>query len=126
MAAACGRVAVSTFRFGTEIDIELHGLRGAVLVTTAVREIPGMTAGGRSFAAVPGISSISQEEDWPVFRYDPGTEVLKLRSERRYIDEAYLRLHGSLPDKPLRFDNMMAPGQATFRGQHCSVSSSRR
>lgn len=116
-AATCGRVAVSTFRFGTEIDIEPHGLCGAILVTTAVRGTAGMTTAGRAFAAAPGLSFISQEEDRPVFRYDSGTEVLKLRFERRYIDEAYQKLHGSLPEKMLRFDSMMAPGPAALRWQ---------
>jgi AraC-like DNA-binding protein len=108
---------VSTFQFGTEIDIEPHGLCGAILVTTAVRGSAGMTAGGRSFAAAPGLSFVSQEEDRPVFRYDSGTEVLKLRFERRHIEETYLKMHGDLPDKTLRFDSMMAAGQPALRWQ---------
>lgn len=116
-AAACGRIAVSTFQFGTAIDIEPQGLCGAILVTTAVRGTAGMTAGGCSFAAAPGISFVSQEEDRPVFRYDPGTEVLKLRFERRHIEDTYMKMHGDLPGKALRFDSMMASGQPALRWQ---------
>lgn len=116
-AAACGNVALSTFSFGANVDIEPHGLEGAVLVTTAVRGRAGMAAGGRVVGADPGSGFVSQEEDGPVFLYDADTEVLKLRFERRRLEQACLKLYGCLPGVPLRFDSVMAPSPATQRWQ---------
>lgn len=116
-AASCGKVALSTFSFGSNLDIEPQGLEGAILVTTAVRGRAGMTAGGKFFSAEPGATFISQEEDRPVFLYDPDTEVLKLRFERRRVEEACMKMYDCVPDAPLHFDSLMALPQSTQRWQ---------
>jgi AraC-like DNA-binding protein len=107
-AASYGRVALSTFSFGSTVDIEPKGLEGAVLVTTAVRGRAGLTVGGQVFAAATGGTFISQEEDRPLFLYDPDTEVLKLRFERRRMEEACMKMYDCLPSTPLHFDSVMA------------------
>jgi hypothetical protein len=99
-AASCGKVALSTFSFGSNVDIEPKGLEGAILVTTAVRGRAGMAAGGRIFGADAGTTFVSQEEDRPVFLYDPDTEVLKLRFERRRMEEACMKMYDCLPSTP--------------------------
>lgn len=114
-AADCGRVAVSTFRFGTDIEIEPRGLEGAILVTTAVQGRAGMAAGGRTLGAESGVSFISHEEDRPTFLYEPDTEVLKLRFERRRVEEMCVRMYDSIPDAPLHFDGLMAQPAAVQR-----------
>ncbi|PJJ06675.1 AraC-like DNA-binding protein [Janthinobacterium sp. 67] len=114
-AADCGRVAVSTFHFGTNIEIEPRGLEGAILVTTAVQGRAGMAAGGRTLGASSGVSFISQEEDRPTFLYEPDTEVLKLRFERRRVEEMCVRMYDNLPDAPLHFDGLMAQPAAVQR-----------
>jgi AraC-like DNA-binding protein len=116
-AASCGKVALSTFSFGTTVDIEPNGLEGAILVTTAVRGRAGLTVGGQVFAAAAGGTFISQEEDRPLFLYDPDTEVLKLRFERRRVEEACMKMYDCLPGAPLHFDSVMALPQATQRWQ---------
>jgi AraC-like DNA-binding protein len=114
-AADCGRVAVSTFRFGTNVEIEPRGLEGAIPVTTAVQGKAGMAAGGRTLGAASGASFISQEEDRPIFLYEPDTEVLKLRFERRRVEEMCVRMYDSVPDAPLHFDGLMAQPGAVQR-----------
>ncbi|WP_137174150.1 AraC family transcriptional regulator [Massilia sp. HP4] len=114
-AADCGRVAVSTFRFGTNIDIEPRGLEGAILVTTAVHGKAGMAAAGRTLGAASGVSFISHEEDRPTFLYEPDTEVLKLRFERRRVEEMCVRMYDSVPDTPLHFEGVMAQPAAVQR-----------
>jgi AraC-like DNA-binding protein len=116
-ATSCGKVALSTFSFGSNVDIEPKGLEGAILVTTAVRGRAGMAAGGRIFGADAGTTFISQEEDRPVFFYDPDTEVLKLRFERRRMEEACMKMYDCLPSTPLHFDSLMALPQAAQRWQ---------
>lgn len=116
-AASCGKVALSTFSFGSNVDIEPKGLEGAILVTTAVRGRAGMAVGGRIFAAADGGTFISQAEDRPIFLYDPDTEVLKLRFERRRMEEACMKMYGCLPSTPLHFDSIMALPQAMQRWQ---------
>jgi hypothetical protein len=114
-AASCGKVALSTFSFGSTVDIEPKGLEGAVLVTTAVRGRAGLTVGGQVFATAAGGTFISQEEDRPLFLYDPDTEVLKLRFERRRMEEACMKMYDCLPSTPLHFDSVMVLPQATQR-----------
>jgi AraC-like DNA-binding protein len=116
-AASCGKVALSTFSFGSNVDIEPKGLEGAILVTTAVRGRAGMAVDGQVFTAAGGSTFISQEEDRPVFLYDPDTEVLKLRFERRRMEEACMKMYDCLPSAPLHFDSIMALPQATQRWQ---------
>jgi AraC-like DNA-binding protein len=116
-AASCGKVAISTFRFGSTIDIEPKGLDGAILVTTAVKGRAGMCVGGRTFGASPGATFVSQEEDRPTFLYDPDTEVLKLRFERRRVEEACVKMYDCLPDTPLHFDSLMDQPHAAQRWQ---------
>jgi AraC-like DNA-binding protein len=116
-AASCGRVALSTFRFGTSIDIEPRGLEGAILVTTAVTGRAGMAAGGSTVGAGPGATFISQEEDSPTFLYEPDTEVLKLRFERRRFEDACIKMYDRIPDAPLRFHTQMTLPHATARWQ---------
>jgi AraC-like DNA-binding protein len=116
-AASCGKVALSTFSFGSNVDIEPKGLEGAILVTTAVRGRAGMAVGGQIFGAAAGSTFISQEEDRPVFLYDPDTEVLKLRFERRRMEEACMKMYDCLPRAPLHFDSVMALPQAAQRWQ---------
>jgi AraC-like DNA-binding protein len=116
-AASCGKVALSTFSFGSTVDIEPKGLEGAILVTTAVSGRAGMAVGGQVFAAAGGSTFISQEEDRPVFLYDPETEVLKLRFERRRMEEACMKMYDCLPSAPLHFDSIIALPQAAQRWQ---------
>ena len=114
-ATSCGHVAISTFRFGTTIDIEPHGLEGAILVTTGIRGKAAMAAGGRMVEVMPGASFISHEEDRPRFLYDPDTEVLKLRFERRRVEEMCVRMYDGLPHAPLHFDGVMSQPSAMRR-----------
>jgi AraC-like DNA-binding protein len=114
-AAQCGKVAMSTFSFGANVEIEPRGLDGAILVTTAVGGRAGMAVGGRIFGATAGATFISQPEDRPVFHYDTDTEVLKLRFERGRVEQACVNMYDCLPDTPLRFDNVMAQPEAAQR-----------
>lgn len=114
-ATDCGLVAVSTFRFGTDIEIEPRGLEGAILVTTAVHGKAGMAAGGRTVGGAAGVSFIAQAEDRPTFLYAPDTEVLKLRFERHRVEEMCVRMYDSVPDAPLHFDGLMAQPAAVQR-----------
>jgi AraC-like DNA-binding protein len=114
-ATTCGRIAISTFRFGTSIDIEPHGLEGAILVTTGIRGKASMAAGGRIVEVLPGASFISHEEDRPTFLYEPDTEVLKLRFERRRVEEMCMRMYDGLPHAPLHFEDVIAQPLAMRR-----------
>jgi AraC-like DNA-binding protein len=106
---------LSTFSFGSTIEIEPRGLDGAILVTTAIGGRAGMAVGGRLVGAAPGATFISQEEDRPVFHYDADTEVLKLRFERGRVEQACVHMYDCLPDAPLHFDSVMARPEAAQR-----------
>lgn len=114
-AALCGHIGLSTFRFGTKIDIRPQGLAGAILVTTAVRGRAGMAHGDRMFGAAPGATFIAQEEDHPTFLYQPDTEVLKLRFERSRVEELCVKVYDWLPGTPLKFDASMSLPHAATR-----------
>lgn len=106
-AASCGSIALSNFKFGTTIDIVPHGLGGAILVTTAVHGMAGMAVCGKTVGTGPGGTFISQEEDAPTFLYEPDTEVLKLRFERRRFESACIKMYGRIPAEPLHFHTQM-------------------
>jgi len=114
-AAACGAVAISTFRFGTTIDIVPKGLAGAILVTTAVKGRAGMALGRTMLGTGAGGSFIAQEEDCPTFCYEPDTEVLKLRFERRRFEQACIKMYDRIPTAPLRFQTQMTLPHASAR-----------
>ena len=114
-AAHCGHVALSTFQFGADIDIEPRGLDGAILVTTAVRGKAGIAVRGGVHAIAPGATFITQPEDRPTFLYEPATEVLKLRFERHRVEELCVRMYERVPDAPLRFDGLLVAPAASRR-----------
>ena len=114
-AAPCGRVAVSTFKFGRPVEIVPQGLAGAVLVTTAISGRAGLLSRGVTRAIGAGASFISHEEDDPTFVYDVDTEVLKLRFDRRRFEALSFKMHDQARNGPLRFDNLMANGDAGGR-----------
>lgn len=114
-AATCGNVAVSTFQFGRSVEIVPLGLAGAVLVTTAISGRAGLSSSRDIFGAKPGATFVSQEEDDPVFLYDPDTEVLKLRFERSRFEKFGAKLHDHAPRGGLRFDCRMSSPEANHR-----------
>jgi hypothetical protein len=114
-AATCGNVAMSTFQFGRTVEIVPQGLAGAVLVTTAISGRAGLSSSRDTFGAKPGATFVSQEEDSPVFLYDPDTEVLKLRFERSRFEKFGAKLHDHAPRGGLRFDCRMSSPEANNR-----------
>jgi AraC-like DNA-binding protein len=114
-AAVCGHVAISTFQFGRSLEIVPHGLAGAVLVTTAIAGRAGLTSNRGVYGAECGATFVSQEEDSPVFMYDPDTEVLKLRFERSRFEKFGAKLHDHAPHGDLRFDYRMPSEEASNR-----------
>lgn len=114
-AASCGHVAISTFQFGRSVEIEPQGLAGAVLVTTAIAGRAGLASNKGMFGAEAGGTFVSQEEDEPVFLYDPDTEVLKLRFDRSRFEQFSLKLHDHLPHDGLRFDYRMTSPESSHR-----------
>lgn len=106
-AASCGRVAISTFSFGTTVDVVPNGLAGAILVTTAVRGKAGIAVRGNSCGVEAGSTFISQEEDSPTFRYEPDTEVIKLRFDRRCFEDFCFKTYHHLSEVPLHFHTLM-------------------
>lgn len=107
-AAMCGRVAISTFKFGRTVDIVPQGLAGAVLVTTAISGRAGLASGGATYGIRAGATFVSQEEDHPTFLYAADTEVLKLRFDRSRFEEFCFKMHDRAPGGPLRFDYLMS------------------
>lgn len=114
-AAACGQVAVSTFQFGRSVEITPQGLAGAVLVTTAISGRAGLSSSRGIFAAECGATFVSQEEDSPVFIYQPDTEVLKLRFDRSRFEQFGAKLQDQAPHGGLRFDHCMSSPEANNR-----------
>jgi AraC-like DNA-binding protein len=114
-AATCGDVAISTFQFGRTVEIEPQGLTGAVLVTTAIAGRAGLGTRHGLYGAQCGATFVSQEEDRPVFLYEPDTEVLKLRFDRSRFEAFSLKLHDEAPHGSLRFDYRMPSSEASHR-----------
>ncbi|MGK5078708.1 AraC family transcriptional regulator [Janthinobacterium sp. HLX7-2] len=114
-AAACGHVAISTFQFGRSVEITPQGLADAVLVTTAIAGRAGLASSRGIYGIECGATFVSQEEDSPVFLYDPDTEVLKLRFERSRFEKFSLKLHDHIPSGRLRFDYPMSSPDASNR-----------
>jgi AraC-like DNA-binding protein len=114
-AAACGKVGVSTFRFGRPVDIIPQGLTDAILVTTAIKGKAGMSTNGNSCSIAFGSSFISHEEDCPRFLYDTDTEVLKLRFNRRHVEEFAMKMYGHGFKGPLHFHTEMSLPHAAQR-----------
>jgi AraC-like DNA-binding protein len=114
-AATCGNVAISTFQFGRTVEIEPQGLTGAVLVTTAITGRAGLSTRHGLYGAQSGATFVSQEEDRPVFLYDPDTEVLKLRFDRSRFEAFSLKLDDEAPTDRLRFDYRMPSSEASYR-----------
>lgn len=115
----CAHVAISTFQFGRTLEIFPHGLADAVLVTTAIAGRAGLHAGpgnGRHMHGIgPGRTFVSQEEDRPSFLYEPDTEVLKLRFDRRRLDSFSRQAGDYAATGPLRFDYLMPADAASLR-----------
>ncbi len=108
-AAACGGIAMSTFKFGRPVDIVPQELGGSILVTTAIAGLAGLRGKDGTCGIQAGATFISQEEDSPTFMYDGDTEVLKLRFDRRRIEEFCGKVHDQVPKGRLRFDHLMSP-----------------
>jgi AraC-like DNA-binding protein len=112
-AARCGSIAVSTFTFGRAVDIIPSGMEGALLVTTAIHGSAAIASGGGVFHAGAGETLLAQDEDAPTFIYAPDTEVLKLRFDRRRLEQMAAQVAGRDTAAPLHFDTAMtAPGAA--------------
>ena len=110
-AAACGNVAISTFKFGRPLDIVPQGLAGAVLVTTAISGRAGLEGADGRWAIRPGASFISQQEHSPTFSYDVDTEVLKLRFDRHRLEELRFKMEHRASGGQLCFERLMSqPG----------------
>jgi AraC-like DNA-binding protein len=113
-AAQCGAIAVSTFTFGRAVDIVPTGMQDSLLVTTAIHgcaAIASVASGGAVVRAGVGETLIAHGEDAPTFVYGPDTEVLKLRFDRRRLQQCGARLYGHDAPVPLHFDPAMtAPG----------------
>jgi AraC-like DNA-binding protein len=107
-AARCGQVAVGSFSFGRTIGIVPNALADAIVVTTATRGVAAIEIGGRTFSMDTGATVITHEEDAPVFRYEPDTEVLKVRFHRSRLEDFYARTRGrGAPRERLRFDTVL-------------------
>lgn len=107
-AARCGQVAVGSFSFGRTIGIVPNALADAIVVTTATRGTAAIEIGGRTFSMDTGATVIAHEEDAPVFRYQPDTEVLKLRFHRSRLEDFHARTRGGrVPGGRLRFDTVL-------------------
>jgi AraC-like DNA-binding protein len=112
-AARCGAIAVSTFTFGRAVDIVPSGMDGALLVTTAIHGSAAVVSGGALHRAGVGETLLAHGEDAPTFVYAPDTEVLKLRFDRRRLEQCGARIYGRAVQAPLHFDAAaMAPGAA--------------
>jgi AraC-like DNA-binding protein len=112
-AALCGSIAVSTFAFGRAVEIVPSGMDGALLVTTAIHGSAAIASRGEVFRAGVGETLIAHGEDAPTFVYAPDTEVLKLRFDRRRLEDFAARVTGHDVSAPLHFDTAMtAPGAA--------------
>jgi len=116
-AALCGQVAVGTFSFGRTVDIVPNGLTDAVIVTTATRGRAAIAIGGIDYGMHPGETVIAHEEDHPVFRYEPDTEVLKLRFHRSRLEDFHGRSVGgaAVRRERLRFASAMSDADAIAR-----------
>ena len=113
-AALCGTIAVSTFSFGRSLDIVPSGMDGALLVTTAIRGSAAIDSRAGLARAGVGETLIAHGEDAPTFVYAPDTEVLKLRFDRRRLEQFGERVYGHAASGPLHFDSAMtAPGAAS-------------
>lgn len=107
-AARCGQVAIGSFSFGRTIGIVPNALADAIVVTTATRGTAAIEIGGRSFSMDTGATVIAHEEDAPVFRYTPDTEVLKVRFHRSRLGAFHARTRGwAAHGERLRFDTML-------------------
>jgi AraC-like DNA-binding protein len=116
-AARCGQVAVGSFAFGRTVDIVPNALAGAIVVTTATRGRAAIDIGGRTFAMDVGETVIAHEEDDPVFRYQPDTEVLKLRFQRSKLEDFFARSSGArmAPRHRLRFETALSDPDSAAR-----------
>jgi AraC-like DNA-binding protein len=114
-AAACGGIAMSTFKFGRQMDIVPQELAGSVLVTTAIAGRAGLGVKGGACGIEAGATFISQQEDSPTFMYDADTEVLKLRFDRGRIEEFCGKVHDQAPKGLLRFESLMIQPEAGER-----------
>lgn len=116
-AALCGQVAVGTFSFGRTVDIVPNGLADAVIVTTATRGRAAIGIGGVDYRMHAGDTVIAHEEDHPVFRYEPDTEVLKLRFHRSRLEDFHARSAGThaVGRERLRFATAMSDADAAVR-----------
>lgn len=114
-AAWCGGVAMSTFKFGRQVEIVPQELAGSVLVTTAIAGRAGLRVKGGACGIQAGATFISQEEDSPTFLYEADTEVLKLRFDRGRIEEFCGKVHDQVPKGRLRFDHLMSVPEAGDR-----------
>lgn len=107
-AARCGQVAVGSFSFGRTIGIVPKALADAIVVTTATRGMAAIDIAGQTFSMVTGATVIAHEEDAPVFRYAPDTEVLKVRFHRSRLEDFHARTRGRAgPGQRLRFDTVL-------------------
>lgn len=108
-AALCGQMAIGTFSFGRTVDIMPNGLANAVIVTTAIRGRAAIHIDGATYGMNTGETVIAHEDDRPVFRYEPDTEVLKLRFHRARLESMQARTGGvdTLQRSRLRFDTRM-------------------
>lgn len=105
-AAKCGQIAVSTFSFGRDIEIVPRGLADSILVTTVVGGRAGLLLDNTCCEARIGTTFFSQEEDKPRFLYEPETEVLKLRFDRRRFETFCSKVIGHEVKAALRFHAM--------------------
>lgn len=107
-AARCGHVAVGSFSFGRTIGIVPNALADAIVVTTATRGLAAVELGGQTFSMDTGATVIAHEEDAPVFRYAPDTEVLKVRFHRSRLEAFHARTRGrAAPGTRLRFETVL-------------------
>ncbi|MGK5081604.1 AraC family transcriptional regulator [Janthinobacterium sp. HLX7-2] len=114
-AALCCSVSVSTFAFGRAVDIVPSGLADALLVTTAIRGSIAIASGGRLLEVGVGDRLITQAEDAPMFVYGADTEVLKLRFERRRLEQLSGSAHGEPGGGRLHFQAEMPGAGASWR-----------
>jgi AraC-like DNA-binding protein len=116
-AALCGQMAIGTFSFGRNVDIVPNALANAVIVTTAIRGRAAIDIGGATYGMDAGETVIAHEEDHPVFRYAPDTEVLKLRIHRARLVGTLARTGGvdALRRSRLRFDTRMSDPDTSGR-----------
>jgi len=114
-AARVGQVALGTFSFGRTIEIAPNALDDAVVVATATRGRAEVLVGGVAVALDAGQTIVAHREDQPVFRYQPESEVLKVRLQRAALERAFARGGHAAPRARLRFETAMADAAAGMR-----------